>query len=140
MGSNKPGNSTRRRAEKAHSVKRPPKAPPPPSKPRVPPAIELAIDAQRASLETAITLLYCLHSALRREIEDAGRTESEAVESASESADVTHISAMLLVQLDSIHCALDPSELVKAIVDQEALRISELAREQIGSDERESNE
>ena len=110
---------------KKRSAKRMPASP----EPRIPPAVEIAIDEQRAHIATAISLLYCLHSALRREIEDAGRVESEAVENASESADVTEISAMLLVRLDSIHTALDPSELVKAKVDPDMMRITEMARE-----------
>jgi hypothetical protein len=112
---------------------------PPETKPRIPPAIEIAIDDQRDSLETAISLLYCLHSALRREIEDVGTVESEAVEDASDQADLTDISAMLLVRLSSVHSALDPTELVQAKVDPEALRISQLAREMFDSDEREAS-
>lgn len=133
------------RAVKTHSVKRSSTRrraagpPPAPAKPRIPPAIEIAIDDQRNSIETAISLLYCLHSALRREIEDAGKVESQAVEDASDEADLTDISAMLLVRLDSIHSALDPTELMQAKVDPEALRISELAREMFDSDEREAS-
>jgi hypothetical protein len=145
MGSSRPRNSSR--AAKARSVKRSPTSrrraagqQSAPITPRIPAAIEIAIDDQRESIETAISLLYCLHSALRREIEDAGRIESEAVEKVNESADVTHISAMLLVQLDSSHAALNPTELVRAKVDEEALRISELAREMFDSNEREESD
>jgi len=89
MGSSRPRNSTR--AGKARSVKRTKSSGRRPdrftAKPRIPAAIEVAIDEQRTSIGTAISLLYCLHSALRREIEDAGRIETEAVEDAAESAD-----------------------------------------------------
>jgi hypothetical protein len=126
-------NSTR--ARKARSVKRSPprpraaEVPRTQNQPRIPPAIEIAIDDQRSSVATAISLLYCLHSALRREIEDGGRIENEAVDHAAESADLTDISSMLLVLLDSIHTALDPSELVQAKVDQEMVRLTQMARE-----------
>jgi hypothetical protein len=139
MGSSRPRNSTR--AGRARSAKRTtsPRPQVAQTKPRIPPAIEIAIDDQRDSLETAISLLYCLHSALRREIEDTGSVESEAVEDASDQADLTDISAMLLVRLSSVHSALDPTELAQAKVDPEALRISELAREMFDSDEREAS-
>lgn len=102
---------------------------------RMPPAIEHAIDDQREAIEIAMSLLYCLHSALRREVDDVGTLESEAVELASKSADLTDISAMLLVRLDSIHAALDPSELEQVKVHPERLRISELAREVFENDD-----
>jgi hypothetical protein len=144
MGSSRSRNSTR--AAKARSVKRTTSSrhraarPPDQSKPRIPPAIEIAIDDQRKSIETAISLLYCLHSALRREIDDAGRVESEAVEDASQGADLTDISAMLLVRLNAIHIALDSVALEQAKVDPEMLRITEMAcRLGTGSDEREAS-
>ena len=46
---------------------------------------------------------------------------------------------MLLVQLNSIHAALDPSELVEAKVDEETLRLMEGTRELAGSDEGEES-
>ena len=36
----------------------------------IPAAIQNAIEEQRGELATAMTLLYCLHSVLRREIDD----------------------------------------------------------------------
>jgi hypothetical protein len=80
-----------------------------------------------------------LHSTLRHQIDGTRTVESEAVENASKSADLTGISAMLLVRLDSIHAALDPTELEQAKVDPETLRISELAREIVESDERQAS-
>lgn len=147
MGSSRPRNSTARRATKARSVKRSSPSrrrtasePPAPTEPRIPAAIEIAIDDQRNSLETSISLLYCLlHSALRREIEDTGSVESEAVKGASDQADLTDISAILLVRLSSVHSALDPTELVEAKADPDALRISELAREMFERNEREAS-
>ena len=103
--------------------------------PRIPVAIELAIDEQRKSIEAAISLLYCLHSALHREVDDGGMLESEAVENASNLAHLTYITAMLLVRLSSIHTALDAVELMQAKVDPENLRISDLARELTENDE-----
>jgi hypothetical protein len=93
----------------------------------------MAIDQQRSSLETAISLLYCLHSALRREIDDAGRIESQAVTAASNSADLTHISALLMERLDAIHRGLDSLELEQASPDPEMVKLIETVRE-IGGD------
>jgi hypothetical protein len=126
-------NSTRARKER-HAKRSPlrPRAPEylrPPNQLRIPAAIEIAIDDQRSSIAAAISLLYCLHSALRREIEDAGRIESPSVEHAAESADLTDISSMLLVRLDSIHSALDPTELVSAKVDPEMVRLTQMSRQ-----------
>ena len=105
---------------------------------RIPPAIEFAIGEQRGSLATAISLLYCLHSALRREIEDGGKVESEAVDDAADGADLTEISAMLLVQLNAIHNGLDTLALLQVDVNPEWVRLAEAARKlQIDSDERE---
>jgi hypothetical protein len=56
------------------------------------------------------------------EIEDVRRIETRAVEHAAESGDMTDISTMLLVQLDSIHAALDPTELEDAKVDRQVVR------------------
>jgi hypothetical protein len=107
---------------------------------RVPDAIDFALDEQRDSLGTAITILYCLHSALRREIEDGGSIESEDVEQAAESADLTDITALLLVRLNKIYRALDSTELKKADIDPERLEIAEAVRKlRIGNDEREAS-
>lgn len=79
-----------------------------------PPALGLAIEEQRTSLATALSLLYCLHSALRRGIDNVGRMKSPGVQAAAQNANVTDITALLLVQLDSIHAQLDSHELMKA--------------------------
>ena len=140
MGSSRPRNSTR--AGKARSVKRTKSSGRRPgrltAKPRIPAAIEVAIDEQRTSIGTAICLLYCLHSVLRREIEDAGRIESEAVEDAAKSADLTEISAMLMVRLNAIHSALDPVELGRANPDPEMVKLIEAVHKmRIGGDAQE---
>jgi hypothetical protein len=142
MGSSRPRNSTR--ARKARSVKRTksssrrPRRLPAATKSRIPAAIELAIDEQRSSIATAISLLYCLHSALRREIEDAGRIETETVEDAAKSADLTEISAMLMVRLNAIHNALDTVELGHANPDPEMAKLIEAVRTMgIGGDAQE---
>jgi hypothetical protein len=112
----------------------------PTDKPRIPAAIEVAIDAQRTSIGTAISLLYCLHSALRREIEDAGRIESEPVEDAADWADLTEISAMLMVRLNAVHSALDPVQLVRANPDPEMVKLIEAVRGMgTGDDDREGS-
>lgn len=139
MGSSRPRNSTR--ARKARSTKRSPRPPSATHRPRtkhrsrVPIAIELAIDEQRDSIEFSISLLYCLHSALRRRIEDAGHIEPAAVTQAARSADLTDISGMLLVKLAAIHAALDPTELEDSKVDQGTMRLTQNARELHSTDE-----
>lgn len=90
----------------------------------IPFAVQYSIDRQRGSLSAAMSLLYCLHSELRRRIEDGGPIESEAVEDAAEWVDLTAITSMLLVQLHSIHLGLDSISLRKAA---ESLRIAEMA-------------
>jgi hypothetical protein len=66
-----------------------------------------AIEDQRSSLGTAMSVLYCLHTELRRQTEDGGVDESDAVKDATEWADLAEVTAMLLVQLHAIHLALD---------------------------------
>lgn len=141
MGSPRPRNSTR--AGKARSVRRSLPSSrgrnagrqPNETEPRIPAAIELAIDNQRDSIGTAISLLYCVHLALRRELE-GGPLENEAIEDAANWADLTHITAMLLVRLHSVHFALDSTEIVQAKIDGERLRLAEMARELgIGSED-----
>jgi hypothetical protein len=110
------------------------------SEPRIPAAVELAIDNQRESLCTAISLLYCLRSALRREIEDGGKIESGAVDDAADGADLTDISAMLLVRLNAVHNGLDSLALRQAGVDPERVMLMEKVRELgIGDDERKAS-
>jgi hypothetical protein len=82
------------------------------TKPRIPAAIEIAIDEQHGALGTAISILYCLHSTtLCYQVAGAGRFESEDVEDAAEWAELTDITSMLLVRLNGIHIALDCTEL-----------------------------
>jgi hypothetical protein len=143
MGSSRARNSTR--AKKAPSAKRTTSRPavdrlPAATARRIPAAIEIAIDDQRDSVGTAITLLYCLHLALRHDIEDPGLGESEAVVDAGEWADLTHITAMLLVRLHGVHSGLDQVALLEANPDPERVTLREEARKlNIGSDEREAS-
>lgn len=139
MGSSRPRNS--KRVRKAHSAKR--SSPSPRRKagkpsfqttPRIPPAVEIALDVQRGSLEIAISLMYCLHATLRHQADDGGLFETEGLEDAAGMADVADISALLLVRLDAIHDALDPTELVRAKVDQEAAQLTETVREMFDSE------
>lgn len=107
---------------------------------RIPAAIEIAIDDQRDSVGTAITLLYCLHSVLQRETADAGPAESAAVADAAEWADLTHITAMLLVRLHGVHSGLDQVALLEANPDPERVMLREEARKlDIGSDPQEAS-
>jgi hypothetical protein len=64
--------------------------------------------------------------------------ESQAVEKASEEADLTHITEMLLVRLNSIHAALDATALEQAKVDPETVRFAEKARELDSGEEQEA--
>jgi hypothetical protein len=134
--------SARLGARKARSVKpsATPRRKPTASKPpRLPPAIEIALDDQRSSLEIAISLLYCLHATLRYQDEGASLTEGEAVDDAAEMADPADVTALLLVRLNSVHTALESTELVKANVDPETVRLTEMARELgTGSNEQEA--
>ena len=127
------------RSVKSTKTRRPPATPTQPTQsqpPRIPAPIELAIEEQRGFLGTAISILYCLHSALRREIEDGGPEDSEAVECAAEGAELTDITAMLLVQLHNIHNALDSVHLMHAKVDPERVAMLEtFSKLKIGSDE-----
>jgi hypothetical protein len=102
------------------------------TKPRIPAALEIAIDDQRTSLGTAISLLYCLHSALRRETADAGSNEYDPVANASEWADLTEITAMLLVRLYLVHNALDCVTLKEVYVDPKRVELAEAARKLVG--------
>ena len=79
----------------------------------MPDKIEAAIECQRNRLITAITLVYCLHSALRRRLEDAGPVESIAVEVASRSAELSVITEMLLEYMHSVHQGLDSTVLAR---------------------------
>jgi len=73
-----------------------------------------AIEDQRRVLITAITLLHCLHSVLRRESDDAGEFESQAVADAVKCVELPDLTAMLLERLHSVHLALDSVSLQRA--------------------------
>jgi hypothetical protein len=143
MGSSRPRNSTR--ARKARSAKRTtgrPAADRPATlaKPRIPATVEIAIDDQRDSVGTAISLLYCLHAALRCETAYPAAEESEAIADAAEWADLTDITAMLLLRLHGVHCGLDPVALLHANPDPEMVMLMEEAHKQgIKSNEREAS-
>jgi hypothetical protein len=76
------------------------------------------------------------NTTLIQTIEDGGLEESEAVEDAAERADLTEISAALLVRLRDIHTALDSVSLKRADVGPKRVMLAEAARKlQIGSNE-----
>jgi hypothetical protein len=68
----------------------------------------------------------------------AARFEIEGLADAAQWAELTDITAMLLLRLNSIHIALEPTELEKAKVDPDRVQLTEMARELVGSDEREA--
>jgi hypothetical protein len=103
--------------------------PPQTKPPRIPPRIELAIEVQRDAVTTALSLLYCLHASLLREVEPGGRSENAAVEKASDEADLTEITAMLLVRLHGIVDGLDCVNLAQADADPESVALEESVRE-----------
>jgi hypothetical protein len=90
-----------------------------PSSPAAPPVMPLevqkAIEDQRGELATAMTLLHCLHCALRREVDHAGPDESDEVEGAVGWVELPDLTAMLLVRLHAIHLALDSVSLRQAL-------------------------
>jgi hypothetical protein len=119
-GSPRPRNSTR--ARKARSAKRSGPSHRLPTQRRqsssasaIPVEIGNAIEDQRSSLATAMSVLYCLHTELRRQTEDGGMDESDAVKNATEWADLAEVTAMLLVQLHAIHLSLDSVSLRGAL-------------------------
>jgi hypothetical protein len=67
-----------------------------------------------------MTLLHCLHSVLRREIDDAGKEESDAVENAVGWVDMTEMTAMLMARLNSVLLALDSVSLKHALKEVES--------------------
>jgi hypothetical protein len=75
--------------------------------PVIPVQIGNAIEDQRRALVTAITLLHCLHTVLRRQTEDGGEDEPEAVQDALGWVELPDLTAMLLQRLHSVHLALD---------------------------------
>ena len=119
MGPSRPRNSTR--ARKARSAKRSGPSPRPPTRRRpsssasaIPVEIGNAIEDQRSSLATAMSVLYCLHTELRRQTEDGEMDESDAVRDAAGWADLAKVTALLLVRLHSVHLALDSVSLREA--------------------------
>lgn len=106
---------------------------------RLPADLEIAIGQQRGSVGTAISLLYCLHLALCHEIEGGQIEGSEAVRDASQWADLTQITAMLLVRLHAVHTGLDSVSLVRAKVDPGDVLLADAARELVmGGDGRQA--
>jgi hypothetical protein len=83
--------------------------------PRMPVTIVNAIEGQRRALVTVITLLHCLHSVLRRQIDDAGEDESDAVEDAVGWVELPDLTAMLLERVHQVHLALDSVSLKRAL-------------------------
>lgn len=83
----------------------------------MPHKIKNVIECQRNTLVTAITLLHCLHSTLRRQRQraDGGPIESFAVEAASKLADFPVVTEMLLENISSVHDALDSTSLCRAM-------------------------
>ena len=133
----------RPRTHPIHSVKStktrlPPVTPTQPTQSQpIPAPIEFDIEELRGFLGTAISIVYCLHSALRREIEEGGPEDSEA---AAEGAKLTHVTTMLLVLLRNIHAALDSVQLKHAKVDPERVAMLEtFSKLKIGSDEGEAS-
>jgi hypothetical protein len=94
-----------------------------PPKPTISTAVDVAIEDQRGNLAAAITLVYCLHATLQCEAEEGGPDEEQAVKTASEWAELSTITRMLLVRLHSIHAALDSVSLIRArdLADQAVL-------------------
>jgi len=86
----------------------------------IPSAIQSAIEEQRAELCTAMTFLYCLHSVLRRETDDGGEEESEAVQDAAGWVDMTEMTGMLMARLNAVHLALDSVSLKQALKEIES--------------------
>jgi hypothetical protein len=81
--------------------------------PTMPAEIEDVIEEQRRELVTAITLVHCLHSVLRRQKYDNAE-ECPAVELAEHWVELPDMSAMLLARLHSVHLALDSVSLRQA--------------------------
>jgi hypothetical protein len=100
--------------KKARSAKRQTKAPF-----ALPPAISEEIEDRRGDIAAAMSLLYGLHSILKNQSEDAGPVESEQLAAAIKWVDLTAITGLVLLQLHSIHTALDSVALMRAARDAE---------------------
>jgi hypothetical protein len=110
------------------------------TKPDIPAAVEIEIEDQRASLGIAISLIFCLHGALRRQIEDEDPEDCDPVAHAAEWADLTDITGMLLVRLYLVHNALDSASLREAFVNPKRVKLAEAARKlKTGDDAREAS-
>ena len=81
----------------------------------MPVKIKNVIECQRNKLVSVVTLLHCLHSALRRQLDNTGRMESVAVLAASEIAEFPMVTGMLLEEIRSVHDALDSTSLRRAL-------------------------
>lgn len=145
MGPTRPRNSTRaRKAGSAKSAPKPRRQPPRPkptklrkvddapheARERLPADVEIAIHEERGSLIVAISILYGLHSILRRQLEEDDSEVSDAIEDAAEWADSTKLSEMLLVKLHEVMENLDNIASGVTNVDPEDVAIVETVREQ----------
>lgn len=97
---------------------------------RLPAAVEIAIHEERGSLIVAISILYGLHSILRRQLEGDDSEVSDAIEHAAGWADSTKLSEILLVKLHEVIQNLDNIASGITNVDPEELAIAEEARAQ----------
>ena len=94
----------------------------------VPAAIELAIQQERGSLMTSITLLFSLHCILRGQLERPGEV-NEAVESAAKWVNVTELTTLLLGKLHTVLRNLDAIALGRTPdVNPEDVEMTEAAR------------
>src|ERR1700732_24374 len=100
--------------KKARSAKRQTKQPF-----ALPPAISEEIEDRRGDIAGAMALLWGLHSVLKNQNEDAGPVESELLADAIKWTDMTYITQLVLLQLHSIHLALDSVKLRDAARDAE---------------------
>jgi hypothetical protein len=145
MGPRHPSNSTRpRKARSGNSVPKPRRKPvsPQPAKlrttgevthddasDRVPADIEIALHEERGSLITAISILYGLHSILRRERDGDESEISEALEDAAKWSNSVELSGMTLVKLHAVLKKLDAIALGKTNVDPDEVALAEAARQ-----------
>lgn len=146
MGSSRPRDSIR--AGKARSTKSAPKPRRKPARPkapklrtaadgmphggvpdRVPTDVEIALHEERGSLITAISILYGLHSILRRERDGDESEVSEAVEDAAKWSNSVELSGMTLVKLHTVLKNLDAIALGRTHVDPEDVALAEATRQ-----------
>ena len=97
--------------------------------PHIPEAVEAAIHEERATLITSITLLFSLHSILRRQLEGLDEI-NEPVESAEKWVNVTELTTMLLGKLSTVLRNLDAIALGRTPdVDPEDVEMTESVAE-----------